>query len=142
MPMVNIRIVGMRMSEYRMAMRMRVRLLAVPWEVMGMLVVSVVHMPVAMVQRLMRVLVLMAFAAITAVSTPSTFNSSDAEAPLVCVRPSMSSAGPSTPPKMMAPSSQGTSLLGIFRSWTPPPASPRFAWRSSNSRQRPRPLPK
>jgi hypothetical protein len=53
--------------------------------------------------------------AMTAVSTPSTFSSSEAAAPLDWVSPRINSTGPSMPPKTIAPSNHGISLGGIPR---------------------------
>lgn len=61
MPMVNVREVGMAMDHLRVAMAVRVRLLAVCPIVVFMLVVLVMHMAVAVFPGLVRVLVRMPF---------------------------------------------------------------------------------
>ena len=59
---VDVGIVGVRMREHRMPMRMRVRLDAVPAEVVRMPVMRIVAMPMRMLGRLVRVTVRMPFA--------------------------------------------------------------------------------
>jgi len=58
MPVVQIGIVRMRMNQWRMPMRMCVRLLAVPRKVVFMLVVLVMNVPVIMGHRLMHMYML------------------------------------------------------------------------------------
>ena len=48
----------------------------------------------------------------TAVSTDSRFKNNDAVEAAVCASPTISNSGPNTPPKAMAPKSQGHSRLG------------------------------
>ena len=67
-----------------------------------------------------------------AVNTASRFNKREAVAPLVWVRPNIRATGPRTPPKAMAPSSQGHSRR---------PRPDRFQPPSRNSRTRARPIP-
>ncbi len=62
MPVMDVGIVGVRMRENRMPMRMRVRLDAVPGEVVYMPVMRVVAMPVRVLGRLVRVTVRMPLA--------------------------------------------------------------------------------
>ncbi len=79
--------------------------------------------------------------AITAVRTPSRFNSSELVAAGVLARPSISNAGPATPPVAMAPISHGNSLLLIR--WTVPECSPRdLNARHAMPMPSPRPLPR
>lgn len=60
-PMMRVRIMRMRMRQRFVPVRMIVRLLAVPGEVMCVLVMFVVHVCVRMEQRIMDVLVRMVF---------------------------------------------------------------------------------
>lgn len=62
MPVMNIRIVGMRVRQRFMPVWMRMRLDAVPGKGMRVLVVFVVHVPVAMFYGFMGMLVRMPFA--------------------------------------------------------------------------------
>ena len=62
MPMMNIWEMRVRMRDRRMGMRMRVRLVAVPREIVVVLVMRVVPMPMRMIQRGMRVRMLVSFA--------------------------------------------------------------------------------
>ena len=73
--------------------------------------------------------------AITAVSTASRFNNREAVAAAVWARPNMSSNGPSTPPRAIAPSSQGHSRIRISAGRHPRSRIRRAA-------VRPRPLPR
>jgi len=62
MPVVDVRKVRVAMHQRIVHMRMGVRFLAVPWEVMRVLVMFVVAMAMIVSQWLMRVLVSMTFA--------------------------------------------------------------------------------
>lgn len=59
MPMMDIRIMRMAMRDGLVAMRMAVRFAAVPICIVFVLMMRVVHMPMAMLQHFMRMLVRM-----------------------------------------------------------------------------------
>jgi len=73
--------------------------------------------------------------AINAVSTASRLSSSEAVAPLVETRPTISTTGPITPPNRMAPSSHGHSERCRPDGFQPPS-------RATRNRLKPRPLPR
>lgn len=73
--------------------------------------------------------------AMTAVSTASRFNKSDAVDPLVDSNPNISATGPRTPPKKIAPRSHGHSFLGRPEGFRPPS-------RARRARVKPNPLPR
>ena len=60
-PVVDVRIMGMAVVQRRVLMKMAVGFAAVPGEIVRMLVVCIVHVPVLVRQRRMRVQVLMTF---------------------------------------------------------------------------------
>lgn len=62
MPVMNIWEMRVRMRDRRMGMRMSVRLVAVPREIMLVLVMRVVPMAMRVVQRMVRVRMLVTFA--------------------------------------------------------------------------------
>ncbi|TXT38115.1 MAG: hypothetical protein FD135_3073 [Comamonadaceae bacterium] len=71
----------------------------------------------------------------SAVNTDSKLSNSDAVAAWVCANPTISNSGPSTPPKVMAPSSQG-------HSWRGKPGAAQPLSRSRRITAKPRPLPR
>ena len=71
----------------------------------------------------------------TAVSTDSRFKNKDAVEAVVCARPTIRRSGPSTPPKAIAPKSQG-------HSWLSKPLGLKPLSRSKRTKAKPKPLPK
>ena len=61
MPVVDVRHMGMTVRERLMPMRMGMRFLSIPWKVMPVLVMLIMHMAVRMDRRLMGMDVLMLF---------------------------------------------------------------------------------
>ena len=61
MPVMQVRVVGMGVRQPRMPVRMHVRLAAIPWSVVRMLMVCIMHMLVGMLQLLVHMRVLVMF---------------------------------------------------------------------------------
>lgn len=58
---VDVRVVRVRVHQRRMTVPVLMRILSVPWKVVAVLMVLIMHVPVGMIEFFMQMLVLMAF---------------------------------------------------------------------------------